>query len=1681
MSATPESLFPAGIFSLFTEGEKIILKDFILLCININRDFENATKGIQTEFVKNSDLEGLKKTKKITLLLHPDKVKRHVAEIKPQSSEELKKKGAEETACLNALWQLYNFINEHKLVDLQSVNIVKKNDHAMLSFFNCFKDIPTPLINEVLDSLQTSSSLSPVSRNVYFKRKNKPSPWPLTDLSHLNSIGIHQRYSGLNLMRSGLSEVRRTASLELNAIIQDTDLLNLPQGIEQFIADSALRGGSQLTAFALSFLDNILTDVALSWGATSLLDVLFGQIFGYLKFVTFLNEHKKEAKLFFNLITKYKTHQNAVDMIMSEIGYSGFGYWAGRRAVGITIRQLGLGTPEVNRSINGLLQNFMGDTLKIRVPLRAIIHKALTSSGELLGGAATEAFVRQYIRGQIAPNISSRLNAILGDLAVPRENLPSLIPFRTETSDLIHSGKDLSRGIFELFATTEYGKVKITEYQNAKSSGLKIIRDRIEREPEVQWLQEQLRPSLLARVGSNITSGIGFAVQYMNDWGTDWDKYHAERNELITYLKELCTSIEQMHEDNVNVLLDAMLAKGAELKLDVLNIPYPMVIEFSQAPKVKTSTRDAIIIRFPSQNDRAYTLNLTPLMLATVQANVRMVRILLQSGLVDPNQEHLGISALHLAVALGYTNIVEIFCQFHKELGSVNLEMGAGQELVTPLGLAVYYGHLEIVDLLIQMGANTNAQFEMDLSILHLACRSNSKRKFEIIALLIGKGACLSFQDNDSKVAFIYLKEDLEQHPELVRKYLQEPLRLKLAQALSREPLDHEDPELRILIQIAYNLNILTVEQFPLLQSLFDISLNRGQFHYAEILLNRYSLRLSITPDMAQRYLWPAAISSNNYEQLVDVFLEIIKRHPNDLAQQLISILDKEQSAHSDNLRAFLAHQANLNYRTQDGRSLLSTALARNNYDFAALIFDKMPLTTLNESVKIIDANQNKWFFNRWLEFDVNGEGKKELILMYLYLASYVMDKTSSKFNKLIQFAIPVFKNTNDEKAILLDILNQLEERNQQLLLQSSTSLITQSSGQEEAEEKSDEMRSKEPILNEMANLDQIPVPGDGHCLYHAVALYLGTDQSALRQEVAQYIAAHRAEFAELIQGLNSDRSLDDFIRDIKNGVEWADHIEITVLMRITQRPIVVIGPNGEIRNRDVFQSQTGSPIFVSYNGVDHYNALIKRELKASNAMSVQSRTHSSAHIRSVKHDMGALLEALCPETGKMDKLLEVLLIEPRLKNNVAWSTVFLYLIKKGHYSNALKVLNLVPNKINSLARAYQMMAAFSYSGLTPASRERYELLFKKITEELIGFNRQPHRNERTALIFLIKDWAKRPEMHPQLIQLLANNWIKSYLVAAIKELFLQTIADKNSKAVDLFLEHAKALLLDLGLQERGQRSPLRKAAEVQWGTYVAKLLSLGGDQDYKSAFSELITQGSYAQALSIIQNTPEAVDSLAENYERMHQFYTAGILGRDDYYRLLTKILEIILNHKQPFQNKERGGLLFILRQLLSNSKQHDAALRLIKNPMVMDCIGKDTFKAEFISWFTKDSKVVEFFLAAWSKEGIDCGMEVRGEASPLVQALKLQAKETISLLMAIGGNQDYKSALAVIQEQVSKAKSNTSRLSLFSAASFCSKEVEEAIAKAAAAQEASPLVDISIVPDELDEGVMIIHIKPI
>lgn len=144
-------------------------------------------------------------------------------------------------------------------------------------------------------------------------------------------------------------------------------------------------------------------------------------------------------------------------------------------------------------------------------------------------------------------------------------------------------------------------------------------------------------------------------------------------------------------------------------------------------------------------------------------------------------------------------------------------------------------------------------------------------------------------------------------------------------------------------------------------------------------------------------------------------------------------------------------------------------------------------------------------------------------------------------------------------------------------------------------------MKEEEVKVHE--GLQAYPVNGNGDCLYEAITYYfskVGTEVAYLRHIVAAHLEYAQQYEPERYAGfipLSEGQTIQEYIANIRSTHQWLGNVEINILMRLLNRPVVVVERNGTITNLDEVRqyANVGDPIFVYYNGDNHYDALIVR------------------------------------------------------------------------------------------------------------------------------------------------------------------------------------------------------------------------------------------------------------------------------------------------------------------------------------------------------------------------------------------------------------------------------------------------------------------------------------------------------
>lgn len=137
------------------------------------------------------------------------------------------------------------------------------------------------------------------------------------------------------------------------------------------------------------------------------------------------------------------------------------------------------------------------------------------------------------------------------------------------------------------------------------------------------------------------------------------------------------------------------------------------------------------------------------------------------------------------------------------------------------------------------------------------------------------------------------------------------------------------------------------------------------------------------------------------------------------------------------------------------------------------------------------------------------------------------------------------------------------------------------------------------------------PLPKDGHCFYRGIALYLGRSYQEMKAIAARHLDNNYHKYQDFFDSIKTKA---EHVNDILNSNKWAGDIEIQLLSDALARSIIVIGPDGDVRNLQNRFDGAADPIFIRYDGVNHYSALLVKNGFDANeiADSLQEQTINS-------------------------------------------------------------------------------------------------------------------------------------------------------------------------------------------------------------------------------------------------------------------------------------------------------------------------------------------------------------------------------------------------------------------------------------------------------------------------------------
>jgi hypothetical protein len=133
-------------------------------------------------------------------------------------------------------------------------------------------------------------------------------------------------------------------------------------------------------------------------------------------------------------------------------------------------------------------------------------------------------------------------------------------------------------------------------------------------------------------------------------------------------------------------------------------------------------------------------------------------------------------------------------------------------------------------------------------------------------------------------------------------------------------------------------------------------------------------------------------------------------------------------------------------------------------------------------------------------------------------------------------------------------------------------------------------------------HLDYYDIPQDGNCLFHAIAHQIKINKitihkntlepmhKALRRLAAEHLLNNQDYYQP---SLSNGQTIAQYVKTIGVSKEWADHFEITALVRELNITLVIIQHDA---NLHIFKTRNNHPVlFVGYEKGMHFASLVKK------------------------------------------------------------------------------------------------------------------------------------------------------------------------------------------------------------------------------------------------------------------------------------------------------------------------------------------------------------------------------------------------------------------------------------------------------------------------------------------------------
>ncbi|XP_055954674.1 putative ankyrin repeat protein RF_0381 [Patella vulgata] len=238
---------------------------------------------------------------------------------------------------------------------------------------------------------------------------------------------------------------------------------------------------------------------------------------------------------------------------------------------------------------------------------------------------------------------------------------------------------------------------------------------------------EMMTPSLMSA-----SRGFMSVLAYLIDHGAD---VHAVDQNQCTVLHHIVT------KPNANLFLQKLILAGLQINLQN---------KFGETPLylATKSNNECAVNMLLETNDSCVDFTdrkgITPLMLAAIQNEIKIIKLLHKHGASVNKQNGRGKTSLNFAIRNGNNSTVDVLLKTNA--CDLNLSDNHGK---SSLMLAVKNGNTELMKLLQQYGADINQQDNRGKTSLYLAVQNDSLNAIDV--LLKMDGCDVNFSDNKGK------------------------------------------------------------------------------------------------------------------------------------------------------------------------------------------------------------------------------------------------------------------------------------------------------------------------------------------------------------------------------------------------------------------------------------------------------------------------------------------------------------------------------------------------------------------------------------------------------------------------------------------------------------------------------------------------------------------------------------------------------------------------------------------------------------------------------------------------------------------------------------------------------------------------------------------------------------------